>query len=548
MSNEEKKRREEYKKKRMKLIIIQLCVLVVLTLVSICFFITYAQKEKDYYINYTENSDINYKVYLNDNDFYEEEYLEEGQSYVAMLIKNMIAEFEYNLNMESSDVKYTYSYRIDAELNIIDQNSKLVIFNKPYNLVEEKSFQSVSDRLTINEEVNIDYNMYNNVVIDFYEEYSSANKSSFLLVSAHIDVSSSCDQFADENKNSHVISLQIPLAVEMVKIDVLSNASNTDAKILACDREINKDYSLTAGIVFGAIDVLFAIFVSLFIYFTRDTHINYLIRIKKIVKSYKSFIQKINNVFDMTGYQVLYVDTINEMLEIRDTLSSPILMSENEDRTCTQFIITTNNKIVYVYEVKVDNYDEIYNSVEELPENVEPSDSTMEIDSNITDIKEENEVNNIFNGLRYSYSFEARLILSSIDSKVYYSQIVKFIKEYGVKIVRSFKHERVYIGRKTIGLIHYRGNTLCLAFAPEVEKFLENKHKVFNMSEVSRYDDTPLMMKINSNRKVKYAIHLLTKLFEEQEIENKQLNVKEEKIPTKSKKTLIKAGLIKTYK
>jgi hypothetical protein len=163
-------------------------------------------------------------------------------------------------------------------------------------------------------------------------------------------------------------------------------------------------------------------------------------------------------------------------------------------------------------------------------------------------LKEENEENNIFNRLRYSYSFEARLILSSIDSKVYYSQINKFIREYGVKIVRSFKHERVYIGRKTIGLIHYRGNTLCLAFAPEVEKFLENKHKVFNMSGVSRYDDTPLMMKINSNRKVKYAIHLLTKLFEDQKIENKQLNFKEEKIPTKSKRTLIKAGLIKTYK
>lgn len=548
MSNEEKKRREEYKNKRMKLIVIQLCALAVLTLVSVCFFITYAQMEKNYYINYTENSDVSYKVYLNDNDFYDEEYLEEGQSYVAVLIKNMIAEFDYNLNMESSGVKYTYSYRVDAELNIVDQNSKLVIFNKPYTLVEEKEFQSISDTLTINEEVTIDYNMYNNVVIDFYEEYSSTNKTSFLLVSAHIDVSSSCDEFADENKNSHVISLQIPLAVEMLKIDVLTNASNTDTKILACDGEINKDNMLIAGIVFGVIDVLFAIFVSLVIYFTRDTHINYSIKIKKIVNSYKSFIQKINNVFDTTGYQVLYVDTINEMLEIRDTLSSPILMSENEDRTCTQFIITTNNKIVYIYEVKVDNYDEIYNSVEELPENDETLDSEMVIEPNIIDTKEENESNNIFNGHRYSYSFEARLILSSVDSKAFYSQINKFIREYGVKIVRSFKHERVYIGRKTIGLIHYRGNTLCLAFAPEVEEFLENKHKVINMSGVSRYDDTPLMMKVNSNRKAKYAIQLLTKLFEQLKIENKQLTVKEERIPTKSKKTLIKNGLIKTSK
>jgi hypothetical protein len=48
------------------------------------------------------------------------------------------------------------------------------------------------------------------------------------------------------------------------------------------------------------------------------------------------------------------------MLGIRDTLQAPVLMTENRDETMTQFLIPTNTKLLYVYEIKVDNFDEIY--------------------------------------------------------------------------------------------------------------------------------------------------------------------------------------------
>ena len=36
-------------------------------------------------------------------------------------------------------------------------------------------------------------------------------------------------------------------------------------------------------------------------------------------------------------------------------------MSENLDKTCTKFLIPTTTQLLYVFEIKVDNYDEIYN-------------------------------------------------------------------------------------------------------------------------------------------------------------------------------------------
>jgi chorismate mutase len=61
------------------------------------------------------------------------------------------------------------------------------------------------------------------------------------------------------------------------------------------------------------------------------------------------------------------LSTFTEMLEIRDTIQSPILMDENEDKTCTHFLIPTNTNILYVYEIKIDDYDEIYSNGEVEP-------------------------------------------------------------------------------------------------------------------------------------------------------------------------------------
>ena len=35
-------------------------------------------------------------------------------------------------------------------------------------------------------------------------------------------------------------------------------------------------------------------------------------------------------------------------------------MTENRDETMTRFLIPTSTKLLYCYEIKVDNYDEIY--------------------------------------------------------------------------------------------------------------------------------------------------------------------------------------------
>ena len=73
-----------------------------------------------------------------------------------------------------------------------------------------------------------------------------------------------------------------------------------------------------------------------------------MIEIKKIINNYKSYIQKILNPFEYDAYKVITVATFKELLDIRDTVRSPILMYENEDQTCSTFVIPTNTRFFIV--------------------------------------------------------------------------------------------------------------------------------------------------------------------------------------------------------
>jgi hypothetical protein len=135
-----------------------------------------------------------------------------------------------------------------------------------------------------------------------------------------------------------------------------------------------------------------------FVYLTKNEDVNYTNKVRKILSSYRSFIQQIEGQFDVTGYQVVPVKTFKEMLNIRDTIQSPILMFENLDQTVTEFVIPTNtSKILYTFEIKVDNYDDIYGTpepiiIEEVPEEVlEEALSTPDIDITQINYDEDND-------------------------------------------------------------------------------------------------------------------------------------------------------------
>ena len=370
MSEAEKKRRLDYKENRKKWIWIQVIIIASVAVLVFAFSVTYYALNKTFYIDYTEQSEIDYQVILKPNDFYEESILEGGQAYVATLIDSIIADFEYQLNMETSGVNYAYTYGVDAQLVIKDSDG-VVVFDPLYELIPEtQGTQDSQNKLTISETVTIDYQVYNQLATDFVETYELSDMASTLVVTLYTKVTGACDTFEDDSQNAYTTSLSIPLTSKTVQVEMTASVPNGESNVLACKTTFNENVFLILAIVFGVLDVLGVAFLIVFIYLTRNEDINYAIKVKRLLSAYGSYIQKLQNDFDTEGYQILWLTSFSDMLSIRDTLQAPILMRENEDETCTSFMIPTNTKVLYMFEIKVENFDEIYAEEEEMVEEI----------------------------------------------------------------------------------------------------------------------------------------------------------------------------------
>ncbi len=357
MSEKEKKQRAIYRKNREKWIFAQIVIASVLTVAVLVSALVAVELKSKYYIGYTEGGSIDYNVFLKENEFYDEDYIGKDQSYVASLIDRIIANYSYTIDMDTDDVNYRYSYTIKSRLEILDNITDVPIYNPERELVrvQDKS-QNTSNKLTINEIVVINYDEYNDLANKFLETYSLTKTTSHIVVTLEVDVLSDCEAFSGSAVDTYKSELRIPLTTETVNIKMTSAVPDDEAKMIACTRGAGSEAFRTTAIVLGVIDVLAIALLAAFVLLTRTPDITYTARLKKIVSQYKSYIQKINNLFETHGYQTILVNTFEEMLEIRDTIQAPILMHENEDKTCTKFMIPTDSKLLYVYKIEVEGY------------------------------------------------------------------------------------------------------------------------------------------------------------------------------------------------
>lgn len=185
----------------------------------------------------------------------------------------------------------------------------------------------------------------------------------------YISVIGSCDEFENDSNNESVISLIIPLTTQTVGIDIKNNLVESNDNVIICSDE--SPYTilyLIASNIFGLLGIFLIYRLILYVVRTRTAETIYDIELKKILNNYHSYIQKVKNKMDLKanlgleidsqfnykGCQFFKLEAFTDMLEIRDSINSPILMSSNEKNTATYFIILdVTNRAVYVYGLRV---------------------------------------------------------------------------------------------------------------------------------------------------------------------------------------------------
>lgn len=382
MSEAEKRRRQAYRLGRMKWIKLQLLILAGILLLAALFTILHQVFNRATYIPYMESGDLDYRVHLKENDFYDEPYAEEGKAYVTALIDSVEANFSYQLLMAANNVNFEYAYRVNAVMKVTDK-SGAVIYEYVDPLVPEARREKTGNSLMIGQTVVVDYAKYNELAQSFVSFYELESTQSMLYLEMHISVIGACEDFSGDKMDSYVVALNVPLADKTVTMAVSSSVEEGDNILLAVESETVKNVFLVLMIIFWILTALGGGFIVVFIFITRNEDINYEINVNRIYKSYQSFIQKLSNHFDDSGYRVLMLAGITELLEIRDTIQAPVLMDENDDKTCTRFLVPTNSNILYVYEIKAEDFDRIYAEEEPAEEPAEEITILEDVDADL---------------------------------------------------------------------------------------------------------------------------------------------------------------------
>ena len=300
-------------------------------------------------LHFQEKGNVKYSVCLKDNDFFEDECLDSNMSYVASLIKNISFDFNYQFNGNFDNLVSSVDYEVVAKLIIENNDTKAKYYEKEYVLTPKTS-DSIKNNGTLynlDKKINIDYEYYNNIATNFKSQYG-VDSQSYLEV--YLNTYNNVNSKYKDIPTSAQISVRIPLSQKAIEIKFNTQEVNKsiDKYITSKNIVINGYLIFIVGITFLFTSLIFLFFIFMIIKKYAKTISKYDKFINKILKEYDRLIVETATFPDEKEYNVLIINSFNELVDVRDNLRSPIMFYNVKDHKMSKFYILNNNNL-YLY-------------------------------------------------------------------------------------------------------------------------------------------------------------------------------------------------------
>ncbi len=306
-----------------------------------------------YNIHYSNKSNIDYNVYLKPNNFYETTFLPKDKQYISSLIDYIDINFDYTFK-KYENTNLEYSYYINATI-LIDNLQGKNIYNNEKTIVNKKPFNPVTnDTFSVNENVKIDYAMYNNLTTSFINNYGiSANSK--VVVSLYVDILGKDAEFVKEINKKPVSSLEIPLTNKNIDITMNSKLSNNSDEVMEYKSTvISLPILLTLAIILAITDIILVIVIIIYTIRKCDVHTLYNLKLKRILKDYDRYItetaatESVPELLNDEKSRVEIVKSFDNLINVRESIEKPILYHEERPGEEAVFYIF-DDKVTYIY-------------------------------------------------------------------------------------------------------------------------------------------------------------------------------------------------------
>ncbi len=302
----------------------------ILLLVSGLYFsiISFQQNGKNAVVNYNEKGKADYTVYLKNNNFYDSKYLHSGMQYVASLINTINTNFNYEIH-STKNLKFDYQYKIVGSLQIRDQlDTDKVLYKKDKTLLQQVKKSTESNNIVINEDLDIDYDEYNNYVNSYKREYGLSVNSQ-LVLTMDIKVLGKHSAQVEQLNRDNQIQITIPLSEQTLDISIdTDNIDHSDSLNALSWFSIKSISTLVVGFILLVIGLLLIIIDrKIYLIYKKDNI--YTLTVRKILNEYDSLIVNGNVTINENKYpNKVYPEQFSEMVDASINLQSPILYYE----------------------------------------------------------------------------------------------------------------------------------------------------------------------------------------------------------------------------
>lgn len=290
--------------------------------------------EKKVTLKYQENNDIDYKVYLKKNDFFDDKYLEKSQSeiktYITSLIDHINVDYKYNIQYDHP-VTGEYKYYVYATVESNKSNGEAKYWSKDYKLTDENTMK-VRDlkEYTIHENMDIDYNKFNNILISFKKTLGLSGSAGVLKVYLNVESDVVGNEVPAEIDNKLLLSL--PLSEMTIEASINSDAHNNIKEVSKVVDSDKLNLTRGLGVVYAA-SVIFFIFLLIHVTKRKKDLNKYENELKKILNTYDSIIVNINKLPEIKDYKVIDVSSFEELLDAHGEVRMPINYYKDVNRS-----------------------------------------------------------------------------------------------------------------------------------------------------------------------------------------------------------------------
>lgn len=321
-------------------LIINVILCIVFLFISVNFIYNSMDIIKEENVTYSEKGTIDYKICLKENNFYESSCIDKDMSYIASLIKNIPLTFTYDFKTSKS-IKLDAKYEVTANLVISNTEDSTNYFSKKYVLIPLTDInENDSSYKLINQDINIDYEYYNNIANEFRSQYG-------VETSSYLNVSFNVYNEADElNMNQSTTTISIPLSQKSINIKMQANetANNNNQEITKYAFSLSNIVYLILGVISVVLSIIFIIKALRLYSKSFIPKNNYDKYISKILREYDRLIVETSSLPNFNDYNIIKINKFTELLDVRDNLHQPIMYyNVATHQKCHLYILNDSN-------------------------------------------------------------------------------------------------------------------------------------------------------------------------------------------------------------